>query len=364
MTAPRSLVQYHDVTWIASAITDDDRPHRRRERCSRRLRARRLALPRAASSRTTLRPTTGTTTSSSNPMLWFSAPRSLGSRRTNRGSTLRFTKPGAGRVRRGQRELSRPRSTQSCARTPDADRLLPRLSPVPRADVLVRSADRTPHSCTSSTSLGRRRTTGRILPRTMRSAIHEGLIANDVVGFHTDRWRRNFIYSVRELLGEDVTAKTVTAPISVDPAEFDRAGGATPCLSAERELRGESPREAGRASRPHGSLEEHRARLPGVRAVPRRRIRKRIATSACSRCSTRRGRTFRSTPSISARSSERRVASTIAFSRAAGGRSTCRSRTTFRTCRRGVQAVRRAARQRDLRRHEPRREGSAARESA
>src|SRR5947208_3502827 len=61
----------------------------------------------------------------------------------------------------------------------------------------------------------------RVLPRAMRCAIHEGLIANDVIGFHTDRWRRNFIYSARELLGEDVTQKTGTAAISVEPARFD-----------------------------------------------------------------------------------------------------------------------------------------------
>src|SRR5919204_352413 len=61
----------------------------------------------------------------------------------------------------------------------------------------------------------------RVLPRAMRCALHEGLIANDVIGFHTERWRRNFVYSTRELLGEDVTQKTVTAPISVDPTEFE-----------------------------------------------------------------------------------------------------------------------------------------------
>ncbi len=76
----------------------------------------------------------------------------------------------------------------------------------------------------------------RVLPRSSRCAIHEGLIANDVIGFHTDRWRRNFIYSTRELLGEDVTHKTVTAPISVDPAEFDRLAESEPVLAAEREI--------------------------------------------------------------------------------------------------------------------------------
>ena len=85
----------------------------------------------------------------------------------------------------------------------------------------------------------------RILPKDMRCAIHDGLIANDVVGFHTDRWRRNFIYSVRELLGEDVTAKTVTAPISVDRRRVRRAGAER--RRAERRAR-DSSRAAPRSS--------------------------------------------------------------------------------------------------------------------
>ena len=76
----------------------------------------------------------------------------------------------------------------------------------------------------------------RVLPRSIRSAIHEGLIANDVIGFHTDRWRRNFIYSARELLGEDVTAKTVTAPISVDAAEFEALAQNDAVLAAEEQI--------------------------------------------------------------------------------------------------------------------------------
>jgi trehalose 6-phosphate synthase len=80
-----------------------------------------------------------------------------------------------------------------------------------------------------------------VLPRAMRCAIHEGLIANDVIGFHTERWRRNFVYSARELLGDDVTRKTVTAPISVDPAEFDELGESEPVLAAEREIVAQRP---------------------------------------------------------------------------------------------------------------------------
>jgi trehalose 6-phosphate synthase len=80
-----------------------------------------------------------------------------------------------------------------------------------------------------------------VLPRAIRCAIHEGLIANDVIGFHTERWRRNFVYSTRELLGDDVTQKTVTAPISVDPAEFDELGESEPVLAAEREIVAQRP---------------------------------------------------------------------------------------------------------------------------
>jgi trehalose 6-phosphate synthase len=76
----------------------------------------------------------------------------------------------------------------------------------------------------------------RVLPKPMRTAIHDGLVANDVIGFHTDRWRHNFHYSVRELLGVDVEPQTVTAPISVDPAEFEEHAASSAVLHAESEI--------------------------------------------------------------------------------------------------------------------------------
>jgi trehalose 6-phosphate synthase len=72
------------------------------------------------------------------------------------------------------------------------------------------------------------------LPPELRIAVHEGLLANDVVGFHTERWRRAFLLSVERLLGARVdresgtvehhgrTIRTAVRPISVDAAEFDR----------------------------------------------------------------------------------------------------------------------------------------------
>ncbi len=72
-----------------------------------------------------------------------------------------------------------------------------------------------------------------ILPEPVRVAIHDGLLANDVVGFHTDRWRENFLFSAARILGAEVDHELgavehdgrrtlVTArAISVDPAEFE-----------------------------------------------------------------------------------------------------------------------------------------------
>ena len=80
-----------------------------------------------------------------------------------------------------------------------------------------------------------------VCPKRVRRAIHEGLIANDVIGFQTDRWRRNFVYSAREFLGEDVTPKTVVAPISVDVSEFEELARSEPVLAAEREISSNRP---------------------------------------------------------------------------------------------------------------------------
>jgi trehalose 6-phosphate synthase len=72
------------------------------------------------------------------------------------------------------------------------------------------------------------------LPEEMRAAVHEGLLANDVVGFHTDRWRQAFLRSAERLLSARVdaragtiehrghTTRVVARPIGVDAEEFDR----------------------------------------------------------------------------------------------------------------------------------------------
>jgi trehalose 6-phosphate synthase len=44
----------------------------------------------------------------------------------------------------------------------------------------------------------------RVLPRDMREDIYEGLLSNDIIGFHTQSYRRNFLLCCRELFDLDV----------------------------------------------------------------------------------------------------------------------------------------------------------------
>jgi len=73
-----------------------------------------------------------------------------------------------------------------------------------------------------------------VLPDDVRRAIHEGLCANDVVGFHTERWRRNFVQSC-EAIG-DVQTTTSVNPIAIDPNEFDRLRESAAVLAEERRI--------------------------------------------------------------------------------------------------------------------------------
>jgi trehalose 6-phosphate synthase len=87
-----------------------------------------------------------------------------------------------------------------------------------------------------------------VLPERLRRDIHEGLLANDVVGFHTHRWGRNFLHACEELLGADVDYTEATVvhagrrtlvtchPISVEPDEFDRLRDDAAVLEQERLL--------------------------------------------------------------------------------------------------------------------------------
>ena len=182
-----------------------------------------------------------------NPMLWFLqhhlwdlavAPshRPRLAPRVDRG--LRAGQP---RVRRRGARRARPRSERR--------RLLPRLPPLPRAALRARrAAGRAPRALRAH-PVAAEPTTGRVLPLEIRRAIHDGLLANDVVGFHTRRWRRNFMRvagghrrrgrptgratcSATRAGASSITA----APISVDPREFDDLAQSQAVLEAGEKL--------------------------------------------------------------------------------------------------------------------------------
>jgi trehalose 6-phosphate synthase len=87
-----------------------------------------------------------------------------------------------------------------------------------------------------------------VLPEHLRRDIHEGLLANDVVGFHTERWKRNFLRACVDILGAeiDTEASTVTYdgrttlvtshPIGVDAVEFDELRDDEGVLEQERQI--------------------------------------------------------------------------------------------------------------------------------
>ena len=80
-----------------------------------------------------------------------------------------------------------------------------------------------------------------VLPERMVRAIHEGLLACDVAGFHTQRWRRAFLEACSGL-GLEPDERRVTAhPISIDPAEFEALAISEPVLAREQELAADRP---------------------------------------------------------------------------------------------------------------------------
>jgi trehalose 6-phosphate synthase len=87
-----------------------------------------------------------------------------------------------------------------------------------------------------------------VLPEHLRIAVHEGVLANDIVGVHTNRWRHNFLRACEDILGAEVdhvastvthdgrTTKVTSHPIGIDPAEFDELCEHPSVLEQEREI--------------------------------------------------------------------------------------------------------------------------------
>jgi trehalose 6-phosphate synthase len=75
-----------------------------------------------------------------------------------------------------------------------------------------------------------------VLPREIRREVHHGLLANDVVSFHTARWARNFETSCAEISGGCGSTRVTHRPISIDVREFDELAGSAAVLREEERI--------------------------------------------------------------------------------------------------------------------------------
>jgi trehalose 6-phosphate synthase len=93
----------------------------------------------------------------------------------------------------------------------------------------------------------------RVFPEPIRRAVHEGVLANDVVSFHTTRWTRNFLRSCEDIVGARADFARGEArfggrrvavrarPISVDADEFEALAGSEDVLALEEKIAARRP---------------------------------------------------------------------------------------------------------------------------
>jgi len=236
VTALRPLVSRHDVTWIASAMTDEERAlaaagtidERTADGSAFRLRF--VAHdPRAWELFYYV---------VANPVLWF-VQHGLWSLKHDPGADL------AGPWREGYEAVN----------DRFADAVLDELRIAPDAVVLFqdyhlylaprRVRERAPQALLSHFVHIPWPTADEwaVLPEAIQRDVHEALLANDVVGFHTERWRSAFLRSCEAVLGPEAAAAVtaVAAPISVDTQEFEALAGSPVVQARERELAADRP---------------------------------------------------------------------------------------------------------------------------
>ena len=242
VTALRGLISHHDVTWIASAISDEDRiasaePIEETARDGSQFRLRLVAHDESEYD--------WFYNVIANPILWFLQHYLW---------ELAYT-PAVDHAVRHAWEQGYVRVNQGFA-----DAVLEELGAEPDAAVLFHDyhlylAPRFVREAAPDAMLSHfvhipwpQPDYWRILPADMRLAIHDGLLANDVVGFHANRWRLAFLRCAVDMLGAEGNfglwtaeylerrTRVVAAPISIDPEEFDELAASEPVLEAEREI--------------------------------------------------------------------------------------------------------------------------------
>ncbi|HSB39423.1 MAG TPA: trehalose-6-phosphate synthase [Gaiellaceae bacterium] len=246
VTALRSLVSHHDVTWVASAMSDEDRvvaaesggaPVEERARDGSPFRLRLVAHDETAYD--------WFYNVVANPMLWFLQHYLW---------QLAYT-PSVDIALQNAWDEGYARVNEGFA-----EAVLEELEAEPGAAVFFHDyhlylaprvvRERAPHALLAHfVHIPWPQTDyWHVLPDRIRRAVHEGVLANDVVGFHTHQWRLNFMRAASDLAGaeanfvdchvdHDGRRSLVTVhPISVDASEFDELAGSDAVLAAEREL--------------------------------------------------------------------------------------------------------------------------------
>ena len=246
VTALRSLVSHHDVTWVASAMSDTDREvaaeaggaaieERARDGSDFRLRL--VSHEQSAYD--------WFYNVVSNPMLWFLQHYlwELAYTPSIDIALQHAWDEGYARVNRGFAEAV----LEELEAEPDAAvffhdyhlYLAPRLVRERVPDALLAHFVHIPWPQTDY---------WHVLPDRIRRAIHEWLLANDVIGLHTHQWRLNFLRAASDVAGATADFESSHAsldghrslvavhPISVDPAEFDELAASPAVLEAERSL--------------------------------------------------------------------------------------------------------------------------------
>lgn len=234
VTALAPLVSHHDVTWIASALSDEDRA----------VAAEGVVEEAAADgSRYRLRLVAHSRSAYdlyynvvANPALWF-VQHGLWELKHDPDHDLGCAWD------EGYVAVNRAFATavvEELERQPDAAvffhdyhlYLAPRLVRERRPDVAIAHFTHIPWVGPEAWT---------VLPERIVRGLHEGLLASDVVGFHCERWRRAFLETCAQL-GLDTGGKLVTAhPISIDPGEFEALARSEAVRARERELVAQRP---------------------------------------------------------------------------------------------------------------------------
>ena len=226
-TALRGLVEQHDVTWIANAMTDEDRVVAGEDQRGTIL----LAQDPQAYDRFY--------NVAANPLLWFVQHMLWNLALTPDFDHDAWTSYGFVNAKMARAVIDElDRDPAAAVFFQDYHLYLaPELVRRERPDVLMSHFVHIPWPEAGAWS---------VLPLEVRREVFAGLLANDVVGFHTDRWRRNFLRGCADVLGAIVEGDVVehagrrtlvTAhPIGIDTAEFDALAEDEDVLAREREL--------------------------------------------------------------------------------------------------------------------------------